>query len=95
MFREPAELELRRPFAKPTKGTVGRNVEFGQTLGNVRPLIVYISHPSLLWELRACMQRSGAWPSSAVPTNSRSICRALELRTMPAARWTCASPFGK
>ena len=25
----------------------------------MRPLIIYISHPSLLWELRACLQRSG------------------------------------
>jgi hypothetical protein len=26
---------------------------------DVRPLFIYISDPSLLWELRACLQRSG------------------------------------
>jgi hypothetical protein len=26
---------------------------------NMRPLFVYISDPPLLWELRACLQRSG------------------------------------
>ena len=25
----------------------------------LRPLHVYISHPALLWDLRACLQRSG------------------------------------
>jgi hypothetical protein len=25
----------------------------------VRPLFIYISHPSLLWDLRACLHRSG------------------------------------
>jgi hypothetical protein len=54
-----SSLGLRRPFAKPTKGTVWWNVEFGHNLGKVRPLVIYISHPSMLWELRACLQRSG------------------------------------
>ena len=54
-----SSLELPCLFAKPTKGTVWRNVEFGHILSKVQPLIIYISHPSLLWELRACLQRSG------------------------------------
>lgn len=54
-----SSLELRPSVAKPTKGTVWPDVEFGHILRKVRPLIIYISHPSLLWEIRACLQRSG------------------------------------
>jgi hypothetical protein len=85
----PARRTLDGPLSLP-------KYQSRETLqGNMRPLFVYISDPPLVWELRACLQRSGCVAEQR---------RAHELEVyLPSARSekdarrrsTCASPYGK